>query len=79
MILILFLKQIIFLAGKWTKKLVHWVDFLGPPLSRKACHFYGVERQNRIKNGRFMSIQRLGKSDILAYFGPKVGHFGYGF
>ena len=38
-----------------------------------------VECQNRIKNGRVMPIQRLGKRGELAYFGPNIGHFGHSF
>ena len=45
-------------------------------LFRKASQFCVVERQNRIKNGQVMPIQSWGKSGVLAYFVPKISHFG---
>ena len=44
--------------------------------SRQANNFCVGKHQNRIKNGRVMPIQSWGKSGFLAYFGPKIGHFG---
>ena len=30
-----------------------------------------------MKNDRVLQIQNWGKSGVLAYFGPKIGHFGH--
>ena len=45
--------------------------------SRRADLFNVFGYQNRLKNGRVMPIQSLGKSGFLAYFGLKVGYFGH--
>ena len=46
-------------------------------LGHRASHLIVVERQNRIKSDRIMPIQSWGKSGVLVYFGPKIGHSGH--
>ena len=61
-------------SNKWSKN--NTTECLAPfDSSRRADHFFVVECQNRIKDHRVMPIQSWGKSGVLAYFGPKIGHF----
>ena len=39
---------------------------------RRACHFGVVERQNKMKNNRFMTIEILQKSCSQARLGKKI-------
>ena len=46
-------------------------------MSRRASHICFVERQNKIKTAELCSVPIYiwGKSGVLAYYGPKIGHF----